>query len=147
MKYEQFISPNLSLFFFQTSSITELFDGLWRTTCCLFNACDFCYNGTWRIWILCSAATVNVLFKGSTIPYVQGAVYYGLVYCISLPLGTLFWTLLTDDSEGFHWDPHFNDKTAFALLGLCFILPGIVMYYRFGTKQQNQTPDSYETLK
>ncbi len=97
--------------------------------------------------MICLASTVNILFKGCTIPYVQGAVYYGLIYCISLPLGTLFWTLLTDDAEGFHWNPHFNDKTVFALLGLCFILPGIVMYYRFGTKQNDTTSDSYEKLE
>ena len=116
-----------------------------RTWCCVWAACDYCHNVTWRLWFFAFGAATNFLFKISTIAYVQGAVYYGVVYCISVPMGALFYSLFTDTGGTFQWSPHFDDETGFAFLGLCLIVPAIGMFYFYGSQEQKR--QSYEQMK
>ena len=66
----------------------------------------------------------------------QGAVYSVLVLALTLPIGTLFWTLFSDNGT-LMWDPKFESQTLFSISGIFLLVPPIIMYDYFGVKFEN----------
>ena len=109
-----------------------------RSWDCLWSIHDACSVVAWRLWLFAFAATLNFVAKISTIGYVQGPIYFGLIYCIPIPIGNLFWMLFSDEGGHLLWNPHFDTKCLFAILGLCLIIPATGIFYFLGIREKTE---------
>ena len=120
---------------FQSSDLGHMGQHLKHTVDCLFGVdVDTCGNVTWRLWALNICGPAGLLTGILITCYGEGAIFTTLLIALTLPLGTIFWTLFTDTGASIIWDPKLTVESMFAFIGLLIILPPMVLYDYFGRR-------------
>ena len=56
---------------------------------------------------------------------------------LTIPLGTLFWTLWKDTLSGnLVWNPDITEPSVFALVGMVILLPAMIIYEYLGMQEK-----------
>ena len=93
-----------------------------------------------------SALFSGNLFQFLLIQYAEGAIYASVVQACISPLAALFWTLFKYDvkSDHFYWHPVLTETTGFTFVGVCLIVPGIMLYNYFSIQDDKKKEKSNE---
>lgn len=90
------------------------------------------------LYIVSYASTT--VFSVLLIRFTDGAVFTVIVMALVTPLSTLFWNLFSATPQ-FHWEPFFDPATILLLLGLCIMMPAVILYTYFGTEAAGAPSD------
>ena len=80
------------------------------------------------------------LFQFLLIQYAEGAIYAAVVQACISPLAALFWTLFKFDvkNDHFYWDPVLTETTGFTFVGVCLIVPAVILYNYFSIQDEKE---------
>ena len=122
---------------FQASSFSDFLDHLSITWSCLWTDSGVCSHVTGRLWIISLATSLVILTQLLVISSSDGAVYLSMLAVLTIPLGTLFWTLWKDTLSGsLVWNPDITVPSVFALVGMLILLPAMIIYEYLGMQEK-----------
>ncbi len=122
---------------FQASSFQDFLSHLSVTWSCLWSDSGQCVHVTGRLWVTAIATSLVILTQLLVITSSDGAVYLSMLAVLTIPLGTLFWTLWKDTLTGtLIWYPDITVPSVFALIGMAIIIPAMILYEYLGVKEQ-----------
>ncbi|KAK3104794.1 hypothetical protein FSP39_010283 [Pinctada imbricata] len=129
--------------FGEVNSASAFFSSLRRGLTCSYSNVSGCQDLIGKSWIFFVGYTFGNLFQYLLIQYAEGAVYAVVVQAMIAPLVTVFWAVFQYENESgvFRWHPTFNTTTGFTIAGLCIIIPGVVLYNYFSSKETKETTD------
>ncbi|XP_061188243.1 uncharacterized protein LOC133196351 [Saccostrea echinata] len=123
--------------FGMASSFSEFSTRYKKGTTCLFSTSSDCKGLIGKSWIFFGGYTFGNLFQFLLIEYAEGAVFAAVVQSLVGPIASIFWTFFEFNVKEnvFRWHPVFNETTAFTLIGLLLMVPGVMLYNYFSNKE------------
>lgn len=124
----------------QAGSFSEFSDRYKKGTTCLFSTSSDCKGLVGKSWLFFGGYTFANLFQFLLIEYAEGAVFAAVVQSLVGPTATMFWTFFefNEKENVFRWHPVFNETTAFTIVGLLLMVPGVMLYNYFSNKEAKE---------